>query len=94
MNKPQFFAVGIEWGECVADYSHNSNNAIVTLPTGQKVKIRRETSRSQYQVRNGPLTFGVDKFFIHIPGGIASFDSFDDLMIRGLKQPMLTKPNW
>ena len=85
----KWFAGSIVWQGTAYDAI---NEAIITLPDGERVTIRRESNQSMVKVGGGgPLFLGSEKYILCQPEGESQFDSFDDLMMIGLKQPKLEK---
>lgn len=81
------FAGQIVWTGNVFD---GVSEAIVILPSGERVTIFCESRSSMVPVKNGPFFTGESKWFIAKPDNThAEFDSFDDLMVKGLNQPRL-----
>lgn len=65
------------------------NEGTLTLPTGETHNIRRETRSSMVKVHNGPFFTGSQKFILVRPEGEQVFETFDDLMMKGLEQPRI-----
>jgi hypothetical protein len=63
---------------------------IVTLPDGERRTIVRESTSSMAQCHNSPFFTGSSKWFLVNPDKTRQeFASFDELMMKGLKQPRL-----
>ena len=77
MTKLNNYNAHIQWDSEATD---PSGSAKVKLPDGSVVEVRRVSTRSEYRVKNGPLSVGSTEYFY----GDARFDSFDALMQKGL----------
>jgi hypothetical protein len=81
------FAGSIVWQGTAID---SINEGIVTLPDGERITILRESTSSMYKCHNSPLFTGTSKWFLVNPDkSRTEFDTFDDLMMKGLNQPRL-----
>lgn len=57
---------------------------VITLPDGTKQTFVRHHEGSSYQVKNGPFTMGRKWYTLDTPTGEARFETFDELMQKGL----------
>ncbi len=81
MAKLPRYNVTIEWdGDCFDDHPRGT----ITLPDDSTVIVHRHIRRSMYKVSNGPFFTGETYFTLETPTGEARFESFEDLMQRGL----------
>lgn len=67
------------------------NEGIITLPSGERRTIVRESTSSMWKTGSGgPFFTGESKYFlVNLDKTRQEFASFDDLMMKGLNQPRL-----
>lgn len=75
------YNVSIKWSD---DAYSIENDGVVTLPDGSTRTIHRIGEPSAVQVKNGPFFTGSSHYLLDTPTGQARFESFDDLMQKGL----------
>ena len=81
------FAGQIAWQGTALDFT---DEATLTLPSGEVHTIFRESRSSMVKVHNGPFFTGECKYFLLMPDGSKQeYETFDQLMMVGLKQPRL-----
>lgn len=75
------YGVYITWDSYACD---PVSNAIIELPSGGTVTVRRESTRSDADCTGGSFSTGSDKFFLITDGSDKKFSSFTELMEQGL----------
>lgn len=75
------YNASIRWN---GDATTPINDGEVLLPDGSIAQIQRISQQSMVKVKNGPLFTGSHHYLRKLPIGNARFETFDDLMERGL----------
>lgn len=81
MVKLTHYHAQIEWEGFASD---SQDQATVKLPNDKTYTIERISQSSMVPVKNGPFFTGSRYYLLHTPTGKARFESFDDLMQKGL----------